>query len=161
MILLIAFFRIYSFSSIPISSISAPARFTSDEIKDWFSISVSIIHSSMVFSPNRRAYTLFSTACLSTPNPLVVFPWGSMSMVSTFCPISDKQAERLIAVVVFPTPPFWLAIDMTLPMLFSFVAVHFLRCLSKYNTYMFHVKHIFCKYSEPCTCFINMRYMLA
>jgi len=35
-------------------------------------------------------------------------------MRSTFRPLRAKQADKLIAVVVVPHPPFWLAIEMTL-----------------------------------------------
>ena len=43
---------------------------------------------------------------LSNPNPLVVFPWGSISIVNTLYPSIAKHAHKLIFVVVFPTPPF-------------------------------------------------------
>ena len=52
---------------------------------------------------------------LSIPNPLVVFPCGSISIKSTFWPASAKHADKFIAVVVLPTPPFWLAIAIILP----------------------------------------------
>ena len=42
----------------------------------------------------------------TSPNPLVVFPWGSMSTSNTRFPLRARQAPRLIFVVVFPTPPF-------------------------------------------------------
>ena len=50
----------------------------------------------------------------SIPNPLVAFPCGSMSINNTLLPLCAKQALKLTAVVVLPTPPFWLAIDITL-----------------------------------------------
>ena len=50
---------------------------------------------------------------LSIPRPLVALPWGSRSTKSTFFPISPNAAERLIAVVDFPTPPFWLMMAIT------------------------------------------------
>ena len=36
-------------------------------------------------------------------------------MMSTFLPSAAREAARLIVVVVLPTPPFWLAIAMILP----------------------------------------------
>src|SRR5690606_38310552 len=38
---------------------------------------------------------------------------GSRSMISTRSPIAASAVPRLIAVVVLPTPPFWLATDST------------------------------------------------
>jgi hypothetical protein len=49
------------------------------------------------------------------PRPLVEFPCGSMSTNRTRLPRSARQAPRLIAVVVFPTPPFWLTTAITRP----------------------------------------------
>ena len=45
---------------------------------------------------------------------MVRFPCGSMSTHSTRWPFSAKAAARLSVVVVFATPPFWLANAMTL-----------------------------------------------
>ena len=49
---------------------------------------------------------VFSKLFLSTPNPLVVFPCGSVSITSTFLFFAAKAADKLIEVVVFPTPPY-------------------------------------------------------
>src|SRR5690606_4357769 len=43
-----------------------------------------------------------------TPRPVEALPCGSMSTISTFSPIAARAVPRLIAVVVLPTPPFWL-----------------------------------------------------
>src|SRR5262249_41553046 len=43
------------------------------------------------------------------PRPVEALPCGSRSTTSTFSPIAAKAVPRLIAVVVLPTPPFWLA----------------------------------------------------
>ena len=43
-----------------------------------------------------------------TPRPVEALPCGSMSTISTFSPIAASAVPRLIAVVVLPTPPFWL-----------------------------------------------------
>src|SRR5712691_3524129 len=45
------------------------------------------------------------------PRPVEALPCGSRSMMSTRSPIAASAVPRLIAVVVLPTPPFWLAID--------------------------------------------------
>jgi hypothetical protein len=47
------------------------------------------------------------------PRELVAFAWGSKSMISVFCSDAAREAPKLTAVVVFPTPPFWLAIEIT------------------------------------------------
>src|SRR5258708_6754128 len=44
------------------------------------------------------------------PKPVDAFPWGSRSSSSTCSPTAARAVARLIAVVVLPTPPFWLAI---------------------------------------------------
>src|SRR6476620_9110855 len=43
-------------------------------------------------------------------NDMVELAWGSRSMRSVGLPRSASAAARLMAVVVLPTPPFWLAI---------------------------------------------------
>ena len=50
----------------------------------------------------------------SRPTPLVALAWGSRSNSNTRWPRALRQAARLTAVVVFPTPPFWLATAMIL-----------------------------------------------
>src|SRR3954463_4546086 len=57
---------------------------------------------------------LVSTVSGSMPCDIVRLPWGSMSMQRTLWPSSAKAAERFSVVVVFATPPFWLAKAMTL-----------------------------------------------
>src|SRR5215467_192369 len=42
----------------------------------------------------------------------VLLAWESQSTRRVGWPAAARQAERLTAVVVFPTPPFWLAIAM-------------------------------------------------
>ena len=46
----------------------------------------------------------------SMPEPIVALPCGSRSASNTRCPSATRLAARLTAVVVLPTPPFWLAI---------------------------------------------------
>jgi len=53
--------------------------------------------------------------CLGTPRPVVELPCGSQSASRTRISLTAREAARLIAVVVLPTPPFWLAIAITLP----------------------------------------------
>src|SRR5688572_3169049 len=43
------------------------------------------------------------------PRPVDALPCGSRSITSTRSPIAARAVPRLIAVVVLPTPPFWLA----------------------------------------------------
>ena len=47
------------------------------------------------------------------PSPVEALPWGSRSISSTDSPTAASAVARLIAVVVLPTPPFWLAIAKT------------------------------------------------
>src|SRR5271157_155888 len=44
------------------------------------------------------------------------FAWGSQSTRRTLSPSRARQAARLMAVVVLPTPPFWLTRPRILPM---------------------------------------------
>src|SRR3981081_1223799 len=46
------------------------------------------------------------------PSPVDALPCGSRSMMSTRSPMAASAVPRLIAVVVLPTPPFWLASEM-------------------------------------------------
>src|SRR5262245_20218495 len=48
-----------------------------------------------------------------TPTPDDRFAWGSRSISSVSCPRAAREAARLMAVVVLPTPPFWFATAMT------------------------------------------------
>src|ERR1700688_410310 len=43
-------------------------------------------------------------------NDIVLLAWGSRSMSRVRLPRNASAAARLMAVVVLPTPPFWLAI---------------------------------------------------
>src|SRR3712207_4489043 len=47
------------------------------------------------------------------PNPVLALPCGSRSTTSTARPVAPSAVPRLIAVVVLPTPPFWLAMAST------------------------------------------------
>src|ERR1700737_5001227 len=47
------------------------------------------------------------------PRPVEALPCGSRSTISTRSPIAASAVPRLIAVVVLPTPPFWLAMART------------------------------------------------
>src|SRR5690242_509485 len=48
-----------------------------------------------------------------TPSPVEALPCGSRSTISTSSPTAASAVPRLIAVVVLPTPPFWLAMART------------------------------------------------
>src|SRR4030095_15163484 len=49
------------------------------------------------------------------PTPLVLLPCGSKSTSNVRFSAAPRHAARLIAVVVLPTPPFWFATAMMLP----------------------------------------------
>src|SRR6266403_34765 len=52
----------------------------------------------------------------TSPSPLVEFDCESQSTSRTGTSAAASEAARLMAVVVLPTPPFWLATAMILPM---------------------------------------------
>src|SRR5271156_74881 len=58
-------------------------------------------------------YRVRRAGSFGNPRALVVFPCGSQSIISVFCSAAAREAPRLTAVVVFPTPPFWFAIAIT------------------------------------------------
>ncbi len=76
-----------------------------------FSTVVGMITSLIGRPSTSTSYIERPSACWST-NDIVVLPCGSRSTRSVWTPFSASAAARLIAVVVFPTPPFWLAIVM-------------------------------------------------
>ena len=91
--------RALSASSAPARSIEATARSTSrrsitSEIGTLWTSTSNIDRS--------------ITSGLS-PWLIVRLPWGSRSISSTRLPISPSETPRLSVVVVFATPPFWLA----------------------------------------------------
>src|SRR3954447_9740770 len=53
------------------------------------------------------------------PCDMVRLPWGSMSTHRTRSPSSAKAAARFSVVVVFATPPFWLANAITFAVVIS------------------------------------------
>src|SRR5579864_9536753 len=59
--------------------------------------------------------------CLVTPLPTVALPCGSRSINITRRFMAANEAARFILVVVFPTPPFWLAIAIIFPTVFPCV----------------------------------------
>src|SRR5208282_188189 len=67
---------------------------------------------------------LMSSGFFTKPRPLVEFDCGSQSTSSVLTSAAASEAARLMAVVVLPTPPFWLATAMTRPMiLLSFLVL--------------------------------------
>src|SRR5690606_12615671 len=59
-----------------------------------------------------RSWVVIPRRAGSMPSPVEALPCGSRSTSRTLSPSSASAAERLIAVVVLPTPPFWLATAM-------------------------------------------------
>src|ERR1017187_7656261 len=64
--------------------------------------------------PVRTSYALRRASSRATPSPPVALDCGSQSISSVGRPSSASAAAKLIAVVVLPTPPFWLTTAMTL-----------------------------------------------
>ncbi len=54
-----------------------------------------------------------ATITRAESQPVEALPCGSRSTTSTFSPIAASAVPRLMAVVVLPTPPFWLATTRT------------------------------------------------
>ena len=77
-------------------------------------VSVGRITCSIVARPSASTSAIDrSTVLRLMPTPAVRLACGSMSMRRTRKPSSASAPARLIAVVVLPTPPFWLAIAIT------------------------------------------------
>src|SRR5262252_8853910 len=107
-----------SLVSRPIGSVS---NRTSAAVRSWLAgrsvkpapCSIRIRASASWHSPSSTSQVLRSSCDLSTPLPIVVLPCGSMSMSSTRRLVAARDAARLTAVVVLPTPPFCIAMAMT------------------------------------------------
>src|SRR5208283_4843879 len=95
---------------------------------------------------------LMRSGFFTRPRPLVEFDCGSQSTSSVLTSAAASEAARLMAVVVLPTPPFWLATAMTRPMvLFSVCcASGYAKAVGKSmpdfcaTCRVFHVKHSAC-----------------
>src|ERR1700719_1675522 len=71
---------------------------------------------------------LMRSGFFTRPRPLVEFDCGSQSTSSVLTSAAASEAARLMAVVVLPTPPFWLATAMTRPMILLFVLLRVRIC---------------------------------
>jgi hypothetical protein len=60
----------------------------------------------------------------SNPTPEVAFACGSASIIKVLNSNTAKAAPKLMAVVVFPTPPFWLAMEIILPICGSIIKIY-------------------------------------
>src|SRR5580658_5613572 len=60
---------------------------------------------------------LMRSGFFTRPSPLVELDCGSQSTSSVLTSAAASEAARLMAVVVLPTPPFWLATAMMRPMI--------------------------------------------
>src|SRR5271166_3550839 len=99
---------------------------------------------------------LILSGVFTNPSPLVEFDCGSQSTSSVLTSAAASEAARLMAVVVLPTPPFWLATAMTRPMNGSLLSLFGAQTFGAQNigthlrkqcpvsvhlSEMFHVKH--------------------
>ena len=88
------------------------AREMRDGASDRFGSGVGTMTSlNATSSVTRTSYIERAMECVSTYD-IVEFACGSRSMRRVLKPLLATAADRLIAVVVFPTPPFWLATVM-------------------------------------------------
>ena len=67
--------------------------------------------------PSKTSYVPRSTVRVAMPTPLVALPCGSMSMSRVGRSATATLAAAFTLVVVLPTPPFWLAIAYTRPII--------------------------------------------
>src|SRR5581483_310266 len=94
------------------SSTAAPASSGFEGTRKRFAYGVGFT-SSASGAPSSRSYVEVPFARM--PSPDVAFACGSRSTTSARSPASARQAARLIALVVLPTPPFWFANAKTFP----------------------------------------------
>ena len=65
---------------------------------------------SLMFAPLAKTSIMVSmSSAFSWPDPVVALACESMSIKRTFLLVAAREAAKFTAVVVFPTPPFWLA----------------------------------------------------
>src|SRR4051812_10714 len=95
------------------SSISTPDRSGSDGSRSSPGRAVFKAAWTMAASPISTSYSVTLRSARPTPRPVEAFPCGSESISSTRSPTAARAVPRLIAVVVLPTPPFWLATTRT------------------------------------------------
>jgi hypothetical protein len=59
----------------------------------------------------------------------VALPCGSRSTSRIFLPSLPREAERLMAVVVLATPPFWLTMEIIVPIIVKYflILIYFLK----------------------------------
>src|SRR5262245_40080474 len=75
--------------------------------------SVRVAALAMVDLPASTSKLVTGRAFSAMPTPVEALPCGSRSRISTFSPMAASAVPRLMAVVVLPTPPFWLAMART------------------------------------------------
>src|SRR5580698_2135143 len=95
------------------SSIAAPTRFLSAGIKSSRSMWASVMILSIGSAKMSAWYRVRRVGSFGKPRALVAFPCGSQSISRVLFSEVASEAPRLTAVVVLPTPPFWLAMAMT------------------------------------------------
>src|SRR5271165_20634 len=91
----------------------APSRFLCEGSTLRRSTSVGCSAASEAISPMTTLYMLGRSGSRRKPRPLDAFDCGSQSTSSVGAWREARDAARLIAVVVLPTPPFWLVTAMT------------------------------------------------
>ena len=74
-----------------------------------------MIASEIFVNPESTWYKDKSLSLGSNPRPEDAFAWGSASISKTFFSSTPRDAARFTDVVVLPTPPFWFAIEIILP----------------------------------------------
>ena len=88
----------------------APAMSAEEGATSNLGTDVDLMTEASVCSPSSTSRIAGSPFATRTPSPWEALDCASMSTSSTFSPDWARFAARLIAVVVLPTPPFWLAI---------------------------------------------------
>ena len=114
----IAVFKYLSLLKAETSSISAPDKsIVAGAMESPFHF-VLIIESFIEACPKITSYIDWLKVPGSIPTAEVAFACGSKSTIKTLFPVSARHVAIFTTVVVFPTPPFWLATVMTLGNLF-------------------------------------------
>src|SRR5215210_8586213 len=103
---------LYSRAKLETSSTSAPTRLIVAGATSSPVISVPTATSCNGLPSSKTSY-MHPSGPGDTPKPLVAFPCGSMSTTRIFSPLPARYAARLMAVVLLPTPPFWLTMATT------------------------------------------------
>lgn len=102
----IVFFEVGSLSSESADSVSTPREFVFSNVESALSAAFFVVMSLISTSPDDDSWEIFSATFLSTPDPLIMFPYKSVSVTEAFFPFSTERTSELVTIISFPAPPF-------------------------------------------------------